>query len=76
MLQDDRRLQDGWALSPGFKATIPQGGKLETLLMGRRHWNRRTIERPSLITPRGPVAEWVGLPCWPAVVPRGGAAKL
>ena len=27
----------------GYKATVPPGGKLETLLMGRRHWNRRAL---------------------------------
>ena len=27
VLQDDRRLQDGWALSPSFKA-IAMGGKV------------------------------------------------
>eukprot|EP01050_Picozoa_sp_SAG11_P018446 SAG11_NODE_2787_length_2975_cov_2.383652_2_plen_200_part_00 len=78
VLQDDRKPQDGWVLSPNFKASIPQGGKLETLLTGRRHWNRRSMERQSLITPRDQVLDGVAhlrLPRWP-LVKRCVGAKL
>jgi len=58
------------------RATIPPG-PMETLFMGRRHWNRRSRERPSLLSPPDPRLAEQRLAFWPR--PDGGgraAAKM
>ena len=69
-LFDDKRRQDGWQLSPAFRASITadrnvaQCGNCETLLLGRRHWGRRGRHRPGLLAAQDPRAREQSLPYW------------
>ena len=69
-LYDDTRRQEGWTLSPAFRASITAprnvaaAGSCETLLLGRRHWGRRPRHRRGLLASQDPRAKEQALPYW------------